>query len=171
MGQAMANTKSKVVPMKTPHFLTALLTLPLCLLCGCASSQPDPARMYVKEQYPQVKREVLRAIKDSLPQRDWMFEVLLAKVNHPYHERKPGTNRLELGVTQSRGFARGVSESDLGRSNVREYALVDTRIHVPGDREKAYGIWRVFVRDRRVIYMEFSSIGVSTFHSHFRPVN
>jgi hypothetical protein len=113
----------------------------------------------------------MRDIAFSLPQRDWTFEALLAKVNHPWHERKPGTNRLGLGVTQVRGFARGVSKSDLEQANVRECALVDSRTRFPGDPEKTYAIWRVFVRESRVLYMEFSTARVSTFHSYFRPVN
>jgi hypothetical protein len=130
-----------------------------------------PRAMNVKGEYPPVKRYIMRDIAFSLPQRDWTFNALLSKVNHPYHERKPGTNRLGLGITQVRGIARGISKSDLGQADVREYALFDGKTHFPGESEKSYFIWRVFVRNRRVIYMEFSSVSESTFHSYRRPVN
>jgi hypothetical protein len=120
---------------------------------------------------PSPKWDILRDIANSLPQRDWTFDALLTKVSHPYHEKVLGTPQLRLGVTQMREFARGVSQNELWRAEVREYALVDSRTRYPGDPEKSYGIWRVFVRDSHVIYMEFSSIRVSTFHSHFMPVN
>jgi hypothetical protein len=123
------------------------------------------------EPKPSPKQKILIDIANALPQRDWTFDALLAKVNHPYHERKPGTNRLGLGWTQMRGFASGVSKRDLEQASVQEFALVDFRTHALGNPEMSYWIWRVFVRNGHVLYVEFSSLPVSTFHSHFRSVN
>jgi hypothetical protein len=127
--------------------------------------------MSAQGKYPPVKWNIMREIAISLPHRDWSFDALLARVDHPHHERKPGMKQLGLGVTHAHGSAKGVTKSALGQSRVREYAFIDLRNRTLGDPEDSYAIWRVFVRNERVLYMEYTTLRVSKFNAYYSPVN
>jgi hypothetical protein len=138
----------------------------LFAVSGCSSWQPLPARTSAEQN------SIMGEIRNSLGQRYWTFDALLAKAgNPPYYQRKAGKAPGELNdVTEAREFAPGVSETDVRNVGVNEYAFFLGAAPGGPPGTSSYRCVRVFVRKGRVIYVESTSLAEEDFWYYFERV-
>lgn len=146
--------------MKMPRLLLFFTVLGVFMLSGCVLLRAVPPKL------SEAQSKAVNEMRRSLPQRDRTFQALLAKIGeYPYFEKKaavaPGPLNHASGI---REFAAGVFEGDLSKPNVREYAFLEAASGT------TFFCWRIFVREGRVIYMEYTPISERDFHYYFEPV-